>query len=77
MWQNISKLRRVIPEEITGPLPVNVPNEKEVTVTPPSYVPHEEETSISSNNNITLPHQTIIMDAEIKLATSKRRAPDD
>ena len=42
-------------EEVTGPLPVNVPNEKEVTVSPPSNVMNEEETSGSTINNI-LPH---------------------
>ena len=42
-------------EEVTGPLPVNVPNEKEVTVSPPSNVPNEEETSGSTINDIT-PH---------------------
>ena len=62
-------------EDITGPLLVNVPNEKEVTITPPSNLPNVEETSISTNNDITLSHQTAVIG--LKSATSKRRAPDD
>ena len=64
-------------EEITSPLPVNIHNEKEVTVTPPSNIPNEEGTSGSTNNDITLSHETPVMDTELKSATSKRRAPDD
>ena len=64
-------------EEITDPLLVNVPNEKEVTITPPSNLPNVEETSRSTNNDITLSHQTAVTDSELKSATSKRRAPDD
>ena len=36
-----------------------------------------EETSGSTNNDITLSHQTAVMDSELQSATSKRRAPND